>query len=225
MATIFPQEPFRPADDLLLKELSHRMNNEFASAIAVVSRAAARSENKEVKATLAAVSDRLLAYAFVHRVLQMPSDNTEIDASAYLRQLCEAISRSKLADQGIRLAFVDRPLDMDSARCWRLGLIVSELITNAVRHAFDGMGGNIRVELLRSRSFVECRVSDDGHAVKPIRPGRGLKIVEALAATLGGTIDYVVGEHGSAAVLIFPESVGSYSNGRGVGDISAAAAR
>jgi two-component sensor histidine kinase len=93
---------------------------------------------------------------------------------------------------------------MDSARCWRLGLIVSELITNAVRHAFDGVGGNIRVEIFSSRSFVECRVSDNGRAVKPIRAGRGLRIVEALAGTLGGTIDYVIGEHGSAAVLVFP---------------------
>jgi two-component sensor histidine kinase len=106
--------------------------------------------------------------------------------------------------RGIRLALVDCPLKMDSARCWRLGLIVSELITNAVRHAFDGVGGNIRVEIFSSRSFVECRVSDNGRAVKPIRAGRGLRIVEALAGTLGGTIDYVIGEHGSAAVLVFP---------------------
>jgi two-component sensor histidine kinase len=92
----------------------------------------------------------------------------------------------------------------EMVRCWRLGLIVSELITNAVRHAFDGVGGNIRVEIFSSRSFVECRVSDNGRAVKPIRAGRGLRIVEALAGTLGGTIDYVIGEHGSAAVLVFP---------------------
>jgi two-component sensor histidine kinase len=49
---------------------------------------------------------------------------------------------------------------MDFERCWRLGLIVSELITNAERHAFRNAGGCIRVKLLPSQSFAECRVTD-----------------------------------------------------------------
>jgi two-component sensor histidine kinase len=192
--------------DLLLAELLHRVNNEFTSAVSIVSRAAARSGSDEVKATLAAVSERLLAYAEVNRTLQVPSYSVEIDAAAYMRKLCEAISRSKLADKGIRLAFVDRPLRMDSVRCWRLGLAVCELITNAVRHAFGETGGVIRVELATSGPLVECRVSDNGRAAVPARPGRGLAIVESLVRTLGGSVEYVMGEHGSAAVLAFARS-------------------
>jgi two-component sensor histidine kinase len=93
---------------------------------------------------------------------------------------------------------------MNSERCWRLGLIVSELITNAERHAFRNGGGSIRVELLPSLSFVECRVTDNGTAEANARPGHGLKIVEALAKSLGGTIDQRFGPHGATAVLIFP---------------------
>ena len=203
LAKALAGEPTTHDRDLLLAELLHRVNNEFTSAVSVVSRAAARSGSDEVKTTLAAVSERLLAYAEVNRALQVPSHSVEIDAAAYLRKLCEAISRAKLADKGIGLAFVDRPLRMDSTRCWRLGLAVCELITNAVRHAFGDAGGVIRVELATSGPLVECRVSDNGHAAMPARPGRGLAIVESLVRTLGGSVEYVMGERGSAAVLAF----------------------
>ena len=189
---------------LLLREFSHRINNEFASAIGVISIAAARSADDEAKVALAAVRDRLQNYALVHHALQMPKDVSCIDAAAYLRQLCWAISRSKLERKGIELRFVERTFRMNSERCWRLGLIVSELITNAERHAFRNGGGSIRVELLPSLSFVECRVTDNGTAEANARPGHGLKIVEALAKSLGGTIDQCFGPHGATAVLIFP---------------------
>jgi two-component sensor histidine kinase len=189
---------------LLLREFSHRINDEFASAIGVISIAAARSADDEAKVALAAVQDRLQNYALVHHALQTPEDVSCIDAAAYLRQLCWAISRSKLERKGIELRFVERTFRMNSERCWRLGLIVSELITNAERHAFRNGGGSIRVELLPSLSFVECRVTDNGTAEANARPGHGLKIVEALAKSLGGTIDQRFGPHGATAVLIFP---------------------
>ena len=121
---------------LLLREFLHRINNEFASAIGVISIAAAHSANDEAKVVLAAVQDRLQNYALLHHPLQMPQHSSCIDAAAYLRQLCRAISRSKLETKGIELRLVEHTFQMNSERCWRLGLIVSELITNAERHAF-----------------------------------------------------------------------------------------
>jgi two-component sensor histidine kinase len=192
---------------LLLREFSHRINNEFASAIGMISIAAARSTNDEAKVALAAVEDRLQNYALVHYALQMPEHTSYVDAAAYLRQLCRAISRSKLESKGIELRLVERAFQMNSERCWRLGLIVSELITNAERHAFRNGGGLIRVELLPSLSFVECRVTDNGTGEANTCPGHGLRIVEALAKSLGSTIDQRFGPHGATAILIFPTEI------------------
>jgi two-component sensor histidine kinase len=192
---------------LLLREFSHRINNEFASAIGMISIAAARSANDEARVTLAAVEDQLQNYALVHHALRMPEHTSCIDATAYLRQLCRAISRSKLESKGIELRLVERTFQLNSERCWRLGLIVSELITNAERHAFRNGGGMIRVELLPSLSFVECRVTDNGTGEANTYPGHGLKIVEALAKSLGGAIDQHFGPQGAAAVLIFPADI------------------
>jgi two-component sensor histidine kinase len=189
---------------MLLSEYSHRVNNEFAAAIAVVSVAAARSSNEQARAVLAAVETQLSGYVQVHHVLQMPEDSTKIDAGVYLRRLCQAISRSKLDARGIELLFVERSFQMDSERCWRLGLIMSELITNSARHAFHGAGGTIRIELVPTRSFVQCRVTDNGAAVPDISPGQGLRIVGALATSLGASLEQQFGASGTTSVLILP---------------------
>ena len=153
---------------LLLQELNHRISNEFTSAIDVMSRAAARSNNKEVKAALADATELMHHYADVHHALRMPEHDGRMDAAASLRKLCLSISRSKLDRMKIELVLVASRLRLQSDRCWLLGMIVYELITNAARHAFAGGNGRIRVELWRAGTFVECRVLDNGFGPESI---------------------------------------------------------
>jgi two-component sensor histidine kinase len=81
---------------VLLREITHRINNEFASVIQVMSFAAARSADHNVKAAFAGVMEQLHNYARVHHALQMPARHECIDASAYPSPLCGSINRSKL---------------------------------------------------------------------------------------------------------------------------------
>jgi len=189
---------------LLMRELTHRINNEFTSAINVISLAAARSRSSEVKAALNDVSERLHHYADVHRTLQMPEHHTCIDAALYLRQLCLSISRSKLESNNIKLVLVARPLPMPSDRCWRLGMIVYELVTNAARHAFNGAEGEIWVELGPAGDFVECRVSDSGITSHNVQRGDGLYIVQELVKGLDGRLEQIFGSQGSTSIMVFP---------------------
>jgi two-component sensor histidine kinase len=193
------------SERLLLREITHRINNEFASAIQVVSFTAARSSDRNVKAALAGVMEQLHNYARVHQALQMPASDDWIDAAAYLRSLCDSISRSKLENRNIELVLVEFPFKMSSERCWMMGMIVAELVNNAVRHAFDEQGGSIEVECRTSGAFVECHVSDNGSASSVgVRPGSGLKIIKALAQGLGASFQFNFGEDGSQAVLTMP---------------------
>jgi two-component sensor histidine kinase len=190
---------------LLLREITHRINNEFASAIQVVSFTAAKSPDGNVKAALAGVMEQLHNYARVHHALQMPASNDDVDTAAYLRELCRSISRSKLEQRNIELVLVERPFRMSSERCWMLGMIVSELVTNAVRHAFDRRGGIIRIECRGHPGLIECRVSDNGSAsTADVRPGSGLKIIDALAQDLGADFQFNLGEDGSESILMIP---------------------
>ena len=74
-----------------------------------VAAAASRSADNEAKAVLAAVQDQLQNYAQVHNASQLPEHSSCIDVAAYLQQLCQAISRSKLDRKGIELRLVERP--------------------------------------------------------------------------------------------------------------------
>jgi two-component sensor histidine kinase len=189
---------------LLLRELTHRVNNEFAAAIGMVSIFAARAPDPEVKSLLSAVADRLHGYAQVHHSLTPPAHDDPIDAAAYLRRLCHSISRSKLEFRGIELRLVERAFWMGSERCWRLGVMISEIITNSARHAFDGQGGTIRVELQPLGALVRCLVADNGRGTETYRAGHGSSIIQAMADSLDGRLDQDFGPHGAITVLTFP---------------------
>jgi two-component sensor histidine kinase len=203
--------PLDPQSDarLLLREFTHRINNELTSAICMVAIAASRSGTREVREALVEVQDRLHAYAQAQHTLQMPEHFTLVDVGAYLKQLCHAISRSKLDFREIELLFVERPFLMSCDRCWRLGLIVSELITNSVRHAFGGGGGSIRVELAQLQSVVECRVTDNGKGESSAGLGHGRLIIEGLVRSLGGTITQRFEHYGSTSVVRIPLKPGA----------------
>ena len=140
----------------------------------------------------------------LQQALQRPHLDTEIDAAAYFRQICNAIRQSKLADTGIELSFHDRLMPMRATQCWRLGIIASELISNAARHAFESGRGLIRVELFLSPDGLECRVTDNGRGSMEIHPGLGLSIVNALIRTVNGRMHHYSDGTGTMWIVTVP---------------------
>jgi two-component sensor histidine kinase len=130
---------FAREERTLLRELTHRISNELVSSISIVSAAAVRADNPEVKVALSNVVDLLQQHADLHRALTIPNRNGLVDAAEYIRKLGLAMSRCCLEPIGIRLALVTDTLPLESEKCWRLALAVHELVANAARHAcFDG---------------------------------------------------------------------------------------
>jgi two-component sensor histidine kinase len=205
---------------LLLREMAHRINNELTSTIGVVTCTALRSNNREVKVALGEVIEHLHDHARVYRALQMPATDRPIDAAAHLRELCQSISRARLRHRGIELLLIENPLQLGSVQCWKLGLIVAELITNASRHAFAADGGTIRIELKRQGSRAECRVTDNGSVQENIqenvqenieqnirqdnRIGQGLGIIRDIVGGLDGQFEQRFGAGGAVAMVSFP---------------------
>ncbi|HEX4079706.1 MAG TPA: sensor histidine kinase [Rhizomicrobium sp.] len=197
---------------LLVEEIEHRVANEFSMAMSSISLAAARSSSPEVKAALAGTARRLQDFACVHRSLQPPRAGALVNLSDYLEQLCESLVRARLKERGIRLTLVTQDMEIAPERCWRVGLILSELITNSVRHAFLSPGGTIAVEIQSAEGVVQCLVSDNGRSTAGASPGRGTRIVDALAGELGGSVWREFNSEGTTVLLMFPETVACISS-------------
>ena len=197
----------RSTERLLLDELTHRVNNELATAIAIASVEIARAKSEELKISLARIRRSLGGFARVHQVLRAPDLRTRVDACAYLRALCAAICVARLEPLGIELQFVETPLRLDSEQCWRLGFIVTELVTNASRHAFVKRAGSITVEAWCDGGGVQCRVSDDGQGAQRSTPGHGLRIIDGLLRDLNGRLEGQTGANGSTFTVSFPKAV------------------
>jgi two-component sensor histidine kinase len=190
---------------LLLRELDHRIKNELTSAICAVSAKAVQSDSVVVKAALLEIVDFLHRWADVHRALHMPDQKCLTDAARYLQQLCFAVTKYRLDCLAIRVLYSSDDLRLEGERCWKLGLIVSELLTNVARHVkFEAKHPELRVKLVLTGNVVKCGVSDNGSAPKPIRRGRGLTIVGELASSLGGRVHTSCAAEGSSFLLTFP---------------------
>ena len=194
-----------PDESLLLRELNHRILNELTSAICAVSAKAVHSDSVPVKAALLDVVDLLHQWSDVHREQHVPDQGRLTDAARYLQQLCFSISRYRLDRLAIRVLFSADDVRLEGERCWKLGLMVSELLTNVARHAqFDAGRPELRVELKLAGNVVKCRVSDNGSAPEPVRRGRGLAIIGELAGGLGGRVHTSCATEGSYFLVTFP---------------------
>lgn len=129
----------------------------------------------------------------------------QVEIAAYLRQLCESLEAALIEDPA-RIALV---VEADyGKRCagdaTALGLIVTELVINALRHAFpEQRGGTIRVNYQGDAAGWALTVSDDGVGIRqsPPRAGLGTSVIEALARQLGADEVSVSGDGGTTVRL------------------------
>lgn len=189
---------------ILVQEISHRVVNEYTHAIACIRLAAARLVSAEAQEILTEAATTLRNFADAHRALQLPSAG-DIDLGEYLARLCAATTAAGLSERGIRLRLSCDTIQMSSERSWRVALIVSELVTNSIRHSLNGGPGQVVIDLEDDGELVACQVSDDGVVTPTIKPARGLSVVNGLAADLGGEVRWRFGASGTTAILTFPK--------------------
>ena len=197
--------PFQPM--FLVEEITHRVLNEYAEAISALALAARAAPDVRTEVSLRAAAARLQAQAEAHRALQSPAGGGTMDLGNYLAQLCGLLSRAQLSQNGVRLIVSADEVWLDADRCWRVGLIVAELIRNAARHGFAGGPGNIRVEITETAGNINCRVRDDGRGAALGGGGRGSRLVQALAGELCGAVDWEFTPTGCCAGLQFARPI------------------
>lgn len=192
---------------LLFQELQHRVANNMAFVASILSMQKRRVASDPGSAMVAFddAIERIHAIARVHRRLYDPAA-ASLSAQDYLEQL--ARDSLTLMNAGeVRLEVSAPELQLDLTRLVALSLIVTELLTNAVKHGLAGRSdGLIRIGIAPAGpDLLALTVADDGPGLPPgfdPRAARGLgaRIVQGLAAQLGGTIDWPVGQGGMVRV-------------------------
>jgi two-component sensor histidine kinase len=131
------------------------------------------------------------------------SDSHElIDAAKCLRKLGVPAELSELGRVKVHSIISKGRVLLQSDRCSRLELIVSELVSNAARYARFGEEAKIEIELIYEANFLHCTVSDNG--AEPARPVRGLEIAHQLAKGLCGQIGHWFDDERTSLVLSIP---------------------
>jgi len=188
----------------LVEEISHRVVNEYAEAICALGRAARAAHDSHAQLALTSAATRLRAQAEAHRALQAPIADGPMDLADYIGQLCACLAQAPLAENGIWLRVTADEVWLDADRCWRVGLIVAELVRNAARHGLSGVAAAIWVVVEDAAEHVRCSVCDNGRGSPGVCAGRGRRLVQALAAELGGSAAWTFAPNGCRAVLEFP---------------------
>ena len=159
-----PRPVFRtPAeDDLLLRETHHRCNNDLQLVISLLTLQSNRTRNAEARAALTDMADRVAILARARSALQHERQPTLENA---LRQVCEALqSQTEPRSILVSLEMTDATYGLSAQQITTLALIVNELATNAIKHAFEvDQGGRIRIVVRRYDSqTLTIIVDDDG---------------------------------------------------------------
>lgn len=200
----------------LLQELYHRTTNTMQSIRAILNLQSSRARgNEELQATVREVDNRILAMALVHQKLYESQSLSRIGMRDYLTELAEETVRSYgVADEKIRLAVDVEDLQLLIDIAIPCGMILSELLSNALKHAFPGdRRGTISIALHRVRPGT-CRlvVADNGAGFRDgfdYRSGEtiGLQSVAAIAERqLNGSIEFD-GTVGARWSILFSEDV------------------
>jgi PAS domain S-box-containing protein len=198
---------------MLLQELTHRVKNSLQIIAAMVSIEARSHKSGEGKAALERVSHRINALGHLYSKLSQADTIEAVDAAIYLDELCHDLiaSVNEEGDTSIVLKTdIDNAL-LPTDRAIPIGLIVNELVTNAVKYAFPSdTKGTVLVTLKRAPGELRLTVADDGQGADPRRADSGLggRLVERFAQQLGGQLKRESNSRGTTVYLILPSREG-----------------
>jgi two-component sensor histidine kinase len=192
---------------ILLQELQHRVANSLQIIASVLLQSARRVESDETRNHLYDAHSRVMSIASVQRQLAASRLGT-VELRPYLTDLCRSISASMIRDHdqlSLEVSADDSVATADISVS--LGLMVTELVINALKHAFPGgRHGTIRVDYHASGAAWKLSVGDNGVGipVEPFsaRPGLGSSIIEAIARQLGASVEIADAAPGTAVSIV-----------------------
>ena len=195
---------------VLLQELQHRVANSLQIIASVLMQSARRVQSEETRTHLYNAHNRVMSIATLQKQLAVSSTD-EVELRKYLRELCASIGASMIDNEDrVSLDSTTDDAKVSANVSVSLGLIVTELVINALKHAFPGrnQAGAIKVDYATHGNGWTLNVDDDGVGIAAGegagKPGLGTGIVDALAKQLGATVTTTDNAPGTRVSIVRP---------------------
>ncbi|MBM9548679.1 PAS domain S-box protein [Leptospira sp. 201903074] len=199
--------------DVLLKELQHRVKNTLAIISGLLNLESFKVENEVAKQSFLNAQSRIMSMSKVYENLYQSEDLESVDLRKYIEDLVFSLHDIfVLNPTKVRFDVKLDDIRLDLKRTLPLGLILNELLTNALKYAYpNDKGGDIRIQLSRSNESIILSVGDDGEGLPDsvnIEKGNhfGYELIRSLTSQLKGVFSSVSKKGEGLNIMIsFPE--------------------
>jgi PAS domain S-box-containing protein len=197
--------------EVMLREIHHRVKNNLAIISSLFQLQLGQVADPLTQQLLRDAQDRVRSMALVHEQLYNSDNLAAICFHEYARSLADEILNSyRLSDEGVELRFEIQPVMLSINQAIPCGLLLNELLTNCLKHAFlPGIRGAITIDLKDEAGVAHLSVRDTGRGL-PLEPesakprSLGMKLIHSLSRQLGGKMEYDSRPTGTEAKLVFP---------------------
>jgi two-component sensor histidine kinase len=192
--------------ELFLHELEHRVKNSFAQISAMLRLQQTSSEDPAVKEALGVAYGRINSFAEAYRILSMNSaDIGTVDLGGYLDRLADLLGRTTPNADKVRFEVEADRVMVSRELATLLGLLVNEVVTNSIKHAFPDDDGKVRIALAKDGDMLRLQVGDDGCGMKGERDGSlGTKLIDGLVRQIHGELNIDTSSRGTTYHFRFP---------------------
>jgi two-component system, chemotaxis family, sensor kinase Cph1 len=203
-ATVADKESLLVQKDYLLKEVNHRVQNSLQIVSAFLAMQARAEKDPTLTKHLEEAQRRLSAVALVHRRLYSDDSVQIVDLARYLEELIQDMRTALGEDWASALAVDLAPVAMPVDAAVNVGLVLTELVINANKYAYDGQPGPLSISLEQYRNRFRLIVADRGHGKAGTRQGFGTRMLTAMVDRLGGTIEETGNKPGLRVIVTAP---------------------
>ena len=202
----------RDRAEVLLTEVNHRVANSLAFVVALINMQRQSMADPAARAALDETRTRIQAVGEIHKHLYTSGDVTSVSLDKYMDALLTELGRTLASDgNGGSIRQEIEPVRIATSACINLGIIVTEWVTNAMKYAYGGQPGEVRVRARRMQDQLLMAVEDDGIGIAANAPARGTgvgsKIVATIAKSLAAEVSYISRAPGTEARLMMPMAV------------------
>lgn len=197
----------RERAETLLREVNHRVANSLQLVASLVAMQQRSVTDPAARSALAETQGRIAAIAQIHKRLYTSADVSAVEMHSYLEGLVDELDAALSATgRPQRLRLAADPVRIPTDQAVSLGVVVTELVTNAYKYAYPDGTGEIRVVLTRDPDTLRLAVEDDGVGYTAEAPpkngsGVGMRVVRAMLDTLNATADVERSQPGTRVIV------------------------